>query len=392
MVQAERKHKPSPKHALDDVLSSLQDLMRNELSSEPPAPLDMARRRSRTASVTRGGGKISTGDVLNSLKNLIEDGQTRPADDNDIVIEALPVKDSGQVNDDVSPTALPADPSPIGPAEMDIDIETVEIEAVPIEDEPSEMVTDAPVEAAIEVAKTAPATTEQEPGATLADTEPVEEAPSAPMAPEKESVPEAVPDQPLFGGEQLEVDFDIDLGDKSTTAVEPKVDTFGKVKTINDYPADDEVEDTITLTPDETTTGRQDKDEQAPMIGEKAGHPTSLEQVEINWNDVPVLEDVALNPLSGKAGAPATPPPTVASPTPSADSRLTPAATPSLPPGGVQARDIALKAIAKLNIQLRKSGKRSLEPLMVDRLQYVLKEILDQGGSNMDNKPSKSKK
>ncbi len=382
MVQAERKHKPSPKHALDDVLSSLQDLMRNELSSEPPAPLDTPRRHSRTASVTRGGDKISAGDVLNSLKNLIDDGQTSAADDNDIVIDALPAEDNGQVNDDVSPVALSADPLPIGLAEINVDIETVEIEAVPIEDEPSAAVNDAPVEAGIEVIETEPATTEQEPSAILSDAEPVEEAPSVPTVPKKESVPEAVPDQPLFGGEQLGVDFDIDLGNKPTPTVNPAVesemDAFDKAPSISDYPADDEVEDTITLTPDETATNRQDKDDKPPSGSKKTKRPAPLEQVEINWNDVPVLEDVALSSLSGETGTPATPPPTVATANP--------------PRGGVKARDIALKAIAKLNIQLRKSGKRSLEPLMVDRLQYVLKEILDQGGSNMDNKPSKSKK
>ena len=52
MEHTEPKHKPSPKHALDDVLSSLQDLMHNELNdAQPPSPIAAPATR-------RGGGRF----------------------------------------------------------------------------------------------------------------------------------------------------------------------------------------------------------------------------------------------------------------------------------------------------------------------------------------------
>ena len=53
MEHTEPKHKPSPKLAVDDVLSSLQDLVRNELADDEqaatPEPAPSAR---------MGGGKV----------------------------------------------------------------------------------------------------------------------------------------------------------------------------------------------------------------------------------------------------------------------------------------------------------------------------------------------
>lgn len=66
MEHTEPKHKPSPKHALDDVLSSLQDLMHNELNDAPPPSPTVA------PATRRGGGKVSATDVLSSLKGLID--------------------------------------------------------------------------------------------------------------------------------------------------------------------------------------------------------------------------------------------------------------------------------------------------------------------------------
>jgi len=40
-------------------------------------------------------------------------------------------------------------------------------------------------------------------------------------------------------------------------------------------------------------------------------------------------------------------------------------------------RDIAVRTVAKLNIELRRCGERTLDPRMVDRLQFVLQELLN---------------
>jgi hypothetical protein len=54
------------------------------------------------------------------------------------------------------------------------------------------------------------------------------------------------------------------------------------------------------------------------------------------------------------------------------------------------ARSLAIQIVAKLNMELRKCGERALSPAIVDRLQYLLREALAQGGSDVDN--SKNKK
>jgi len=41
-------------------------------------------------------------------------------------------------------------------------------------------------------------------------------------------------------------------------------------------------------------------------------------------------------------------------------------------------REIAVRTIAKLNIELRRCGERTLDPRMVDRLQFVLQELLNE--------------
>ena len=78
----------------------------------------------------------------------------------------------------------------------------------------------------------------------------------------------------------------------------------------------------------------------------------------MDWDDIPVLNDIAAPPPSTAAGVP------------SAD----------------RARDIAVRTIAKLNIELRKRGERGLDPITIDRLQQLLQEELEQQAANVDNK------
>ena len=70
----------------------------------------------------------------------------------------------------------------------------------------------------------------------------------------------------------------------------------------------------------------------------------------------------------GTAGLSVTHPttPDPAAPTPS------PSSAPRKP-----VRDIAVRTVAKLNIELRRCGERTLDPRMVDRLQFVLQELLN---------------
>ncbi len=70
-------------------------------------------------------------------------------------------------------------------------------------------------------------------------------------------------------------------------------------------------------------------------------------------DDIPVLENVALAP---------------------------PPATKPAPVSAEHMRDVSIKVIARLNIELRKAGKQPLDAKAIHRLQQLLRESLDQGG------------
>jgi hypothetical protein len=55
-----------------------------------------------------------------------------------------------------------------------------------------------------------------------------------------------------------------------------------------------------------------------------------------------------------------------------------------------RARNLAVRVVAKLNMELRKCGERALSPATIDRLQYLLSEALAQKPSNVD--PSRGQK
>ena len=147
-------------------------------------------------------------------------------------------------------------------------------------------------------------------------------------------------------------------------------------------------------------TAKQKKGKKPAAKSQKAGskaakmNRTADSQTDVDWDDIPVLDNIAKEP----ATTPVAKTKTVGKiPDKAADKTLakqSPSQKSAVKKGGGEKkmRDIAIKAIAKLNIQLRKSGQASLEPIMIDRLQYVLKELLDQQGTNVDNTPQKAKK
>ena len=52
-------------------------------------------------------------------------------------------------------------------------------------------------------------------------------------------------------------------------------------------------------------------------------------------------------------------------------------------------RNLAVQVVAKLNTELRKCGERALNPATVDRLQYLLREVLERGAAAADNNRKK---
>lgn len=92
---------------------------------------------------------------------------------------------------------------------------------------------------------------------------------------------------------------------------------------------------------DAPITARQPKPKK-----KKAAPP---EQTSLLWEDVPVLNEIVVLPTD--AVATAVPPPE-------------------------RAREIAVRVIAKLNIERRKAGNATLDPVIIDRLEQLLREAL----------------
>jgi hypothetical protein len=54
-----------------------------------------------------------------------------------------------------------------------------------------------------------------------------------------------------------------------------------------------------------------------------------------------------------------------------------------------EARNVAVNVIAKLNMELRKCGERALSPVTIDRLQFLLREVLEQYAKGVENSPKR---
>lgn len=92
----------------------------------------------------------------------------------------------------------------------------------------------------------------------------------------------------------------------------------------------------------------------------KTSEPGSDSNSEQFDDDIPVLHDIAARPaVSSDRGS-------------------------ELPHPG-QARELAVRVIAKLNVELRKQGVSGLDPTTVNRLQSILRQELEQQATNMDN-------
>ena len=96
-------------------------------------------------------------------------------------------------------------------------------------------------------------------------------------------------------------------------------------------------------------------------LAESNTAPRAPEQRSINWDDIPVLNEVVMSPAA--------------------------VAAPALPPSAA-ARDLALKAVARLNIELRKAGNAPLPPAIIDRLEHILREALEAHAAEAPARPN----
>ncbi len=97
-----------------------------------------------------------------------------------------------------------------------------------------------------------------------------------------------------------------------------------------------------------------------------------------SWDDIPVLENAIDLAFETEIPVPAVE---------AAHDKTEPKAEPGLPASA--AHRLAIQAAARLNLELRKSGKRGLNTAIVTRLAQILEETLAQGTANMENRPRK---
>jgi hypothetical protein len=92
------------------------------------------------------------------------------------------------------------------------------------------------------------------------------------------------------------------------------------------------------------------------------------------WDDIPVLDEVAAHPDDDSTEHDVD------------DPQFAPGAGTPKPD---RVREIAIKVVAKLNIELRKCGERGLEARTVDRLNFLLREALGPRHTNQTDKPKR---
>lgn len=139
------------------------------------------------------------------------------------------------------------------------------------------------------------------------------------------------------GGTEL---YENGVADEQTVAAEPDADSASAP------PGDDAVAEDLApaalqtkfpLPNDAPITARQPKP--------KKKKPAVPEQTSLLWEDVPVLNEVVVLPADAA-------------------------------PAPERAREIAVRVVAKLNIELRKAGNATLDPVIIDRLEQLLREAL----------------
>jgi hypothetical protein len=295
------EHKPSRKVALEEVLRSLQDLVSNELATEPAKP----------------SSEAETATTRSKKTSSVEKQSVVPAT---ISTELPPV---------IPPKALELTAEP-APNALDHQLPAQPATTV------SSVVDELPDLGAEPPTTPAPAATPESkvPAEGLQQELPyLEDIPSAPSANLPAPSPEAAEFQ--LAGLALE---NLPLGELALGEV--KSDIIAESRTPTD------------LAP-------------ASMI---AATPAAVE--EINWDDIPVLEEAV--DLTEENDAEGAAPGAGASPS----STLPPADT---------ARRLAIQVAARLNVELRKSGQTGLSSDIITRLARLLQEALAKGVANMEN-------
>ncbi len=312
---ARLKHKPNKRHTLEEVLKSLQDLIRNELLDEPPSARKIAAAAA-AADDKRESGVAKTG-LYGKPDAAMSDAPETAAERLDLpqMIESLHALIAEELATDAEPCEKEApatDPrrevSTLAPDTLEPATETKTHDLLHHAPRP------VPPEGLQEALPLFVSATAQTPAG---GTPPTFDVPAAPPTRPDTLPQEAVVKKPLAPAE--------DIAGVNPFALE---DPFSSPQGSSPPSSD------IAPAP------------HSSEVAPKASHT----------DDIPVLEDIALPPPDGIpvrsfGGAPL--------PEPS------------------QAHALAVRVIARLNIELRKSGERLLDSGIIKRLERLLREELE---------------
>jgi hypothetical protein len=339
------RHKPNTKHTLEEILKSLQDLIRNDLleTDVPPGAPPPAATADAVPSHAPEGDLAA---LRHSLEHLVSD-ELRPEDTADAP------RETPELTEPPPASAAAAVPAPPGGLQQELLFEAL-----------------APADTGELPAGAAPAfppLSEAPPSG-----EPVSEAPGSDLTTPDATAPETV------------------LADSIDTAIEPAPEDSTDASAV-----------THAFAPEPVPAPEVPAPAPAPLA---AAEPATPEDATVvagapvpddgalrsagDWDDIPVLEDVVVDELE-----PEPLPPAPAGPADRGAPAHAPAAVPAqvnlaLPlPAPNRAHDLAVKTVAKLNIELRKTGKRPLDPKVITRLAMMLREALESDTANVDNKP-----
>lgn len=214
---------------------------------------------------------------------------------------------------------------------------------------------------------TTPPAVETSPAAPT-DVVPAPESPPAPV--EKKVTLEIVEEPTSDGSPKASVDFDA-LG------LEPSQPEQAPPPVVADIPAPEAESPVTTAKPDATPAPKpkppkavektptvETKAETAPRPAQPpapAEPGTTKTPPTLNLDDIPVLNEVVAPPAGSAPVA-------------------KPDAPPSTLPAPDRARDIVVRAVAKLNVEMRKTGGAGLDTKTILRLQQLIRQELEKGG------------
>jgi hypothetical protein len=341
------KHKPNPKHTLEEILKSLQDLIRNDLL-EGEAPQETgasAADATPSTSAAAPGGELEA--LRHSLETLVSEELTaedaraveQPADDQPAPAAAAPTEAAipreglqEMLPFDAEARAVSPDEALASGAAGDdtLQFETLELAAPP------------------EVAT--PGAIEPKPGA-------------APDAVENAAVHPSSDEPGATDAESL-VAFDVDAS-QAMELTSPTSEAPLPSEPIDERGAD------------EQPVRAADAHEPEPLPD------TGAPETAGDWDDIPVLEEVV-----AEVAAEYEPGAHEHAPAGETAAEQQPPANLALPlPAPSRAHDLAVRTVAKLNIELRKAGKRPLDAKVIARLAMMLRETLESDAAKVENKP-----